>query len=120
FALDDDKIFAVADENTKLVFICSPNNPTGNVMDQDAIARVCCHFQDSALVVLDETYIEYADQPSLLPWIETHPNLVVLRTLSKSYAAAGVRCGIAAARQDIIALMLKVLPPYPVPQPVTQ
>jgi len=120
FSLDEDGMFSTADENTRLVFLCSPNNPTGNLLSPEAVARVCRHFQDSALVVLDETYIEYAGQPSLIPWIEKYPNLVVLRTLSKAYASAGVRCGIAAARQEIIQLMLKILPPYPIPVPVTQ
>lgn len=120
FSLDTDGIFKKADENTKLVFICSPNNPTANLMDPDAVEKICLHFRDSALVILDETYIEYAPRPSLIPWIESHPNLVVLRTLSKSFAAAGIRCGLAAAREDIIRLLLKVLPPYPIPRPVVQ
>ncbi len=121
FALDTEKIKTVADENTKLVFVCSPNNPTANLMNSDDIKALCDYFDGKALVVVDETYIEFAGEGNgLIAEVENSPNLVVLRTLSKSYAAAGLRCGVAIAQQDIIRLLLKVLPPYPIPQPVVQ
>ncbi len=116
FALDNDAIIAAADEATKLVFVCSPNNPTANIMDADAIARLCMHFDGKALVVVDETYIEFSNQDSAISKLDDFANLVVLRTLSKSHAAAGLRCGVAVARADVTELMQKVLAPYPVPQ----
>ena len=121
FALDINRIKKESNQNTKLIFICSPNNPTGNLMSVDDILQLCTAFDDTALIVVDETYIEYSEKSTgLLPNIENTPNLVVLRTLSKSYAAAGVRCGVAIAQKDIIALILKILPPYPIPQPVVE
>ncbi|HCI19752.1 MAG TPA: histidinol-phosphate transaminase, partial [Alphaproteobacteria bacterium] len=86
----------------------------------DRIIALCEAFAGRALVVVDETYIDYAAAPSLIDAMETHANLVILRTLSKSHAAAGVRLGAALARQDVTALMGKVLAPYPIPQPVIQ
>jgi len=118
FDLDIDAISSAADENTKLVFVCSPNNPTANLMGKDAIDTVCRMFAGRALVVVDETYIDYCDRPTMAAALETHANLVVLRTLSKSHAAAGLRCGFAVARQNVTALLQKVLAPYPIPQPV--
>jgi histidinol-phosphate aminotransferase/imidazoleglycerol-phosphate dehydratase/histidinol-phosphatase len=121
FALEPQKIREVADDDTKIIFICSPNNPTANLMDTKEIRDLCAHFDGKALVVVDETYIEFAaDGKSMVADIEKIPNLVVLRTLSKSYAAAGLRCGVALAAQDVSQLLLKVLAPYPVPQPVAQ
>ena len=122
FDLDPTAIALAMDEATKLLFVCSPNNPTGNVMNADAIANLCVAFDGRALVVVDETYVEYAGEGgkagSLIPALEQFANLVILRTLSKSHAAAGIRCGCAVAAADITGAMQKVLAPYPVPQPV--
>lgn len=122
FDLDPTAIALAMDEATKLVFVCSPNNPTGNVMNADAIANLCVACDGRALVVVDETYVEYAGEGgeagSLIPALEQFANLVILRTLSKSHAAAGIRCGCAVAAADITGVMQKVLAPYPVPQPV--
>ena len=122
FSLDPTAIAMAMDEATKLVFVCSPNNPTGNVMNAGAIANLCVACDGRALVVVDETYIEYAGEGgeagSLIPALEQFANLVILRTLSKSHAAAGIRCGCAVAAADITGVMQKVLAPYPVPQPV--
>lgn len=121
FSLDAKQIMATADENTKLVFICSPNNPTANLMNNSDIKDLCAFFDGKALVVVDETYIEFAaEEESLIAEVESRPNLMILRTLSKSYAAAGLRCGVAIAQKDVMQLLLKVLPPYPLPQPVVQ
>lgn len=120
FALDAAAVLAQCDDNTKLVFVCSPNNPTANLMDRDAVLGVCAALDGRALVVVDETYIEYAGVDSVAAALESHANLVVLRTLSKSHAAAGVRCGVAVARADVSELLAKVLAPYPIPQPVVQ
>lgn len=118
FSLDVGGIIKAADENTKLVFVCTPNNPTGNTMDQSSIAELCAYFKDKALVIIDEAYIEFSDQDSFIPWIEKYPNIVVLRTLSKAYAAAGIRCGVAIAQQEVSEILGKVLAPYPIPKPV--
>ncbi|MEL0134527.1 MAG: aminotransferase class I/II-fold pyridoxal phosphate-dependent enzyme, partial [Rhodobiaceae bacterium] len=120
FALDNAAVLAQCDDNTKLVFVCSPNNPTANLMDRDAVLDLCMSLDGRALVVVDETYIEYAGVESVAAALEDHANLVVLRTLSKSHAAAGVRCGVAVARSDVSAVLAKVLAPYPIPQPVVQ
>ena len=118
FDLNINKIVEQADNNTKLVFVCSPNNPTGNLMSEDRIIDLCNRLAGRALVVVDETYIDYATADSLIAGLESHANLVILRTLSKSHAAAGLRLGAAVARQDVSELMAKVLAPYPLPQPV--
>lgn len=120
FALDTASVLAQCDDNTKLVFVCSPNNPTANLMDRDAVLGLCAGLDGRALVVVDETYIEYAGVESVAATLESHANLVVLRTLSKSHAAAGVRCGVAVARAEVSELLAKVLAPYPIPQPVVQ
>jgi len=122
FGLDLAGIDTAADKNTKLVFVCSPNNPTANVMDETAIISLCERFEGQALVVVDETYIDYAIESgaarSLIPAVEDYDNLVILRTLSKSHAAAGLRCGGAIGSQPVTQMMRKVLAPYPIPQPV--
>ena len=120
FALDSEGILAAVDDQTKMVFICSPNNPTANLMDRDAVTGLCRALAGRALVVVDETYIDYADSDSMAGMLESFANLVVLRTLSKSHAAAGLRCGMAVARRDVTELLHKVLAPYPLPQPVVQ
>ena len=120
FALDVDGIMAAVDVATKMVFICSPNNPTANLMDRDTVTGLCDALAGRALVVVDETYIDYAGTDSMSTALESFANLVVLRTLSKSHAAAGLRCGMAVARRDVTELLHKVLAPYPLPQPVVQ
>lgn len=120
FGIDLDGINESFDANTKIIFICSPNNPTANHMDTEGISELCQRFADKALVVVDETYIEFSDCKSFVSQMENFDNLVVVRTLSKSFAAAGLRCGVALARSGVIELLLKVLPPYPIPAPVIQ
>jgi len=118
FDLDFNSITQASDKNTKIVFVCSPNNPTANLMSRDRIVQLCRKFAGVALVVVDETYIEFSDAESLLASLDDFANLVVLRTLSKSHAAAGLRCGVAVARADVTSLLQKVLAPYPLPQSV--
>jgi len=118
FTVDASAIKANATPDTKIIFLCSPNNPTASLVPESTITDLCKHFADTAFVVVDETYIEYAGVNSMGAAIEKYPNLIVLRTLSKAYAAAGLRCGVAIAQADIIAVMRKVLAPYPIPQPV--
>ena len=101
----------------KMVFLCSPNNPTGNSLKREAILDICASLPET-LVVVDEAYIEFSTQESLADEVGKVQNLVVLRTLSKAYALAGVRGGAVLAHPSVIALLLKVLPPYPIARPV--
>jgi histidinol-phosphate aminotransferase/imidazoleglycerol-phosphate dehydratase/histidinol-phosphatase len=110
-------IDAAGDKSVKMVFLCSPNNPTGNSLTRDAMLEVC-NALPQTLIVIDEAYIEFSDQESLADQIGIVRNLVVLRTLSKAYALAGVRTGALLADPSIIELLLKVLPPYPIGRPV--
>ncbi|HSQ68709.1 MAG TPA: histidinol-phosphate transaminase, partial [Steroidobacteraceae bacterium] len=96
----------------KMVFLCSPNNPTGNLLAEQDILALARELAGSALVVVDEAYVEFADQPSLARHLDALPNLVVLRTLSKAYALAGSRCGAMLAAPEIVALLRRIIPPY--------
>ena len=101
----------------KMVFLCTPNNPTGNSLKRDVILDICTSLPET-LIVVDEAYIEFSYQESLADKIGDVKNLVVLRTLSKAYALAGVRGGAVLAHPYVIALLIKVLPPYPIARPV--
>jgi histidinol-phosphate aminotransferase len=103
-------------EAVRLVFLCSPNNPTGKLLDADAILALARAFEGRALVVVDEAYVEFAQAPSLVARVADTPGLVVLRTLSKAYGLAGARCGVAIAHAEIIALLRKVIQPYAITQ----
>ena len=116
FALDVDRVLAACDANTKIVFLCSPNNPTGNAMDPAAIERLLVALANRSLVVVDEAYIEFSGDVSLTGSLAKYPNLVVLRTLSKAFGLAGARVGSLIASPDIVALLAKVIPPYSIPQ----
>lgn len=109
---------AAALDGVKLVYICSPNNPTGNLIDPDDIRQLLEMTRGKALVVADEAYIEFCPQATLAGWIAEYPHLVVLRTLSKAFALAGLRCGFTLANADVIELLLKVIAPYPLSTPV--
>ena len=102
----------------KVVFLCSPGNPTGNLLSQDEIQAALELFAESAMVVVDEAYIEFSPEQSVASWLKKHPHLVVLRTLSKAFALAGLRCGFTLANTDVIAMLSKVIAPYPVSAPV--
>ncbi|MDX1536589.1 histidinol-phosphate transaminase [Arsukibacterium sp.] len=115
--LDLDGIFAT---RPKLVFICSPNNPTGDLIPHQQIIAVLEHFKDKALVVVDEAYIEFAPEASVVPLLSRYPHLVVLRTLSKAFGLAGLRCGFTLAAPQIINALKKMIAPYPIAEPVAQ
>ena len=104
-----------AGRRAKIVFLCSPNNPTGNLLDEAAMLDVCRALADRALVCLDEAYIEFAGRASLAARLAEFPNLVVLRTLSKAYALAGARLGTLIAGADIVSLLKRIIPPYAIP-----
>ncbi len=118
FALNAAGILDAWDERCKLVFLCSPNNPTGNTMRREDVAAVCQGLQDKAVVVLDEAYIEFCPDASMTGTLASYPNLVVLRTLSKAWGMAGARVGVALGHPSLIALMNKVRAPYPLAKPV--
>jgi histidinol-phosphate aminotransferase/imidazoleglycerol-phosphate dehydratase/histidinol-phosphatase len=115
FAFDPDAVLsAIGDAAPKLLFLCTPNNPTGTAIEARDIRRLAAASPDT-LVVIDEAYGEFSDAPSFAA--EASGNLVVLRTLSKAYGLAGARIGCAIADAEIIALIAKVSPPYPLPAP---
>ncbi len=104
--------------NAKVVFLCSPGNPTGNILPAAQVEQTIQNFQDSAIVVVDEAYIEFSPENSAASWLVKYPNLVVLRTLSKAFALAGLRCGFTLASEEIITMLSKVIAPYPISAPV--
>ncbi|WP_330924217.1 histidinol-phosphate transaminase [Candidatus Sororendozoicomonas aggregata] len=102
----------------KLVFLCSPNNPTGNQLHRQDIVALLEHTRGQALVVVDEAYVDFCPKLSLVDLLARYPHLVILRTLSKAFALAGLRCGFTLANPEVITSLLKVIAPYPVPVPV--
>ena len=104
-------------KNLKIIFLCTPNNPTGTIIKDDLVEQLCNQFPN-ILIAVDEAYEEFSSAPSYIAETADYPNLVILRTLSKAYALAGVRGGAAIADPRVIDLMLKVLPPYPIARPV--
>jgi histidinol-phosphate aminotransferase len=120
FSLNTAGIKDISDKNTKLIFICTPNNPTGSLVDLSVISNLCDHYKDHSIIVVDEAYIEFSDSESATKLLTQYQNIVILRTLSKAYASAGLRCGVAIAHPDIIHTMQKVLAPYPMCAPVVR
>ncbi|MGL5272171.1 MAG: histidinol-phosphate transaminase [Phocaeicola sp.] len=104
------QLLAAADENTKLIFLCSPNNPTGNSLQANEIEKVLNEFD--GLVVVDEAYIDFSPQRSWLEMLSQYPNLVVLQTFSKAWGCAAIRLGMAFASPQIITLLNKIKYPY--------
>lgn len=110
FSVDVDAVLASANEQTKLIFICSPNNPTGSVVPLTVIERIAQQFD--GLVVVDEAYIDFTASASAVTLIERFPNVVVLQTLSKAWGMAGLRVGVGIAADEIVAVMDRVKAPY--------
>lgn len=117
FALDTERVLASITGRTKLVFICSPNNPTGQSMAGDAVEAICRSLQGRALVILDEAYREFSDEPGFDALRSRYAHVVQLRTLSKFVSLAGVRCGAAIGAPELIEFLGGVLPPYTFPTP---
>ena len=103
-------ILNAVDNNTKIIFLCSPNNPTGNSFDDAAIIKILNQFK--GLVVIDEAYIDFSNEVSWLTVLKDFPNLIITQTLSKAYAMAGLRIGILFASKEIISVLNKIKPPY--------
>lgn len=110
FQFDAAKLLAACDAHTKVIWLCSPNNPTGNSLNRDELLKVIETFQ--GIVVVDEAYIDFAQQLSLRHELATHPNLIILQTMSKAWASAAIRLGMAFASKEIIAIFNKVKYPY--------
>jgi histidinol-phosphate aminotransferase len=117
FGLDAGAVLERWSPGVKILFLCSPNNPTGNCLDRRAIERVLRGLGGRALVVLDEAYIELAGAGSCVALQPRHPELVILRTLSKAHGLAGARCGVVLAVPAIIGLLGRIIQPYALPAP---
>lgn len=105
-------------DGAKVVFVCSPNNPTGQLINPQDLRTLLELTRGKAMVVADEAYIEFCPQATLAGWLVEYPHLVILRTLSKAFALAGLRCGFTLANEEVINLLLKVIAPYPLSTPV--
>lgn len=110
FRLCADKLLDATDEHTKLIFICSPNNPTGNSFARAEIEKLLVSFQ--GLVIVDEAYSDFSDSPSFLSDLDAYPNLIVLQTFSKAWGCAAIRLGMAFASKEIIEVFSKIKYPY--------
>jgi histidinol-phosphate aminotransferase len=118
FQLDLIHLETLVDEHTKLIWLCSPNNPTGNSLNREDIEMVLNNFD--GIVVIDEAYINFSRQRSFIPELKEYPNLVVMQTLSKAWGLAGLRLGMAFASEDIIGIYNKVKPPYNISEAVQE
>ena len=114
FQMQADRLLAACDSHTKIIWICSPNNPTGNSLHRDEIIKVIEGFE--GIVMVDEAYIDFAQQRSLRQELPTHPNLIILQTMSKAWGSAAIRLGMAFASKDIISIYNKVKYPYNINQ----
>lgn len=120
FAIDVDAILAACDASTRLIFICSPNNPTGTSLPRAELERLLVERGDDSAVVVDEAYIEFGDKASATELLGRHSNLLVLRTLSKALGFAGARCGAVAGPEEIMAMLGAVQAPYALATPVVE
>lgn len=109
-----------ATKRANITFICSPNNPTGNVINRSDLEAVLNATKDQSIVVADEAYIEFCSSASVVDLLSRYDNLVILRTMSKAFGLAGIRCGFVLANEPVIDALKKVIAPYPVPAPVAQ
>ncbi|WP_166924188.1 histidinol-phosphate transaminase [Flavobacterium poyangense] len=105
-----EKILNAVDDNTKIIFLCSPNNPTGNSFSDESVVKLLQNFK--GLVVIDEAYIDFSNKESWLTEMDEYPNLVITQTLSKAYGLAGIRLGVCYASETVISILNKIKPPY--------
>ena len=117
FSIDAKSLVDELPRSVKLVFLCSPNNPTGGAIGLAAIERIAYAMRERALVIVDEAYIEFAEVPSASSLLDAHENLGILRTLSKAWALAGARIGCLLARAEVVSVLRRIMPPYPLPTP---
>lgn len=105
-----EEILATVDAHTKMIFLCSPNNPSGNLFEKSKVKAILDAFE--GIVVVDEAYIDFAAEPSWLQYLDLYPNLVISQTMSKAFGMAGIRLGICYGSKEIIAVLNKIKPPY--------
>ena len=110
FQPDIEAIFDKVDAQTKLIFLCSPNNPTGNILEKEKIEMILNRFH--GLVIIDEAYIDFSSSESWINELDAYPNLIITQTLSKAYGMAGIRLGMTFASVAIIKILKKIKPPY--------
>jgi histidinol-phosphate aminotransferase len=120
WALDPERLLAAWQPNVKLVYLCSPNNPTANLLDETALELVCRTLDGKAIVVIDEAYVEWSRARTLSGWLARFPTLAILRTLSKAHALAGARIGALLAGPALIDLARRIVPPYSLAQPAVE
>ncbi|KRE99460.1 histidinol-phosphate aminotransferase [Frateuria sp. Soil773] len=117
FGLDVDAVLAALTPEVKLVFVCTPNNPAGRCVPRAQVERLAGALAGRALLVVDEAYVEFADDGSVSDLIDRYDHVAVLRTLSKAWALAGARIGCLLAHAEVVALLRRIMPPYPLPLP---
>lgn len=115
FDIDVDSTIEAITTKTKLIFLCSPNNPSGNLLSRKKMIKLLTSFE--GIVVIDEAYIDFTNTESFASGLKDHPNLIVLQTLSKAWGLAGIRLGLCFASQEIIAILNKIKPPYNISGP---
>ncbi len=120
FAIDIDAVLAACDDATRLIFICSPNNPTGTTLARSDLQKLLRERGENSAIVVDEAYVEFGHSPSVMDLLDRFPNLLVLRTLSKALAFAGARCGAVAGPADVIRMLSAVQSPYALATPVVE
>jgi histidinol-phosphate aminotransferase len=120
FEVDTDEILAACDDSVRLIFLCSPNNPTGTSLPREDLLRLLEARGDRSVVVVDEAYVEFGDQPSVTELLPHFDNLLVLRTLSKALGFAGARCGAVAGPPAVIRMLAAVQAPYALATPVVE
>jgi histidinol-phosphate aminotransferase len=120
FSLDVDALLAACDVETRLIFLCSPNNPTGTLIPRETLVEILERRGDRSAVVVDEAYIEFSDEPSAVELLPRFGNLVVLRTLSKALAFAGARCGAVMGPADVVRMLNAIQAPYAMATPVVE
>ena len=120
FAIDIDAILDACDDTTRLIFMCSPNNPTGTSLARTELERLLRERGDASAIVVDEAYIEFGDKPSATGLLGQYDNLLVLRTLSKALGFAGARCGAVAGPADVVRILSAVQAPYALATPVVE
>jgi len=107
-------------DNIKMVFVCRPNNPTGSLISKAAVKTLLDDVNERALVVVDEAYIDFCIADSIVDLLDEYENLVILRTLSKAFGLAGIRCGFVLANQKVLNVLSKIIAPYPIAVPVSE
>jgi histidinol-phosphate aminotransferase len=120
WALDPERVLAAWHPRIKLVYLCSPNNPTANLLEQAALEHICTALDGRAVVVIDEAYIEWSRSASLAGWLKRFQTLAILRTMSKAHALAGARIGALLAAAPLIEIAARVIPPYALAQPTIE